>query len=125
MALKEKASDLGLFGGTSRVERHNIKLKGTGTMSFDLPARVERDLERYAQDEHISTAEAAIKLIRDGLKARDRGAKIVAPITDDELKQFEEAFPTLGLLDDVTDEQWNRILKTKQRLNKQGFPLRA
>jgi hypothetical protein len=100
-------------------------MQETDTMSFDLPANIERDFERYARAEHISPTEAAVKLIQDGLEAGKRSAKTTMPITDDEIQQFEASFPTLGLLDDITDEQWDRILKTKQRLTKEGFPIRA
>jgi len=41
-------------------------------MSFDLPANIERDLERYAEAEHISPAEAFVKLIQSGLKGKRR-----------------------------------------------------
>jgi hypothetical protein len=47
------------------VERHNIEEEGT-----KLPTKVARDLEAYAQAEHISAAEAAVKFIQSGLKAQ-------------------------------------------------------
>jgi hypothetical protein len=43
-------------------------------MSFDLnlSADVERELERYAQAEHVTPAQAAEKFIQSGLKASKR-----------------------------------------------------
>lgn len=54
-----------------------------------------------------------------------RQARSFAPVTDQELQQFKELYPGLGLLHDVTDEQWGRILKGSGEMNKEGFPLRA
>jgi len=55
-------------------------------MSFDLPASVERDLERYAQDEHITPAEAVAKLVQNALKDRESKPQPIAtgPLTEEE-----------------------------------------
>jgi len=40
-------------------------------MSLDIPAEIERDIERFAQQEHITSEEAALRLIKTGLAAKD------------------------------------------------------
>ncbi len=92
-------------------------------MSFDFPLAIQQDIQEYALTEHITADEAALKLVQVGLKAL-RG-KEVAPLTDRELKQFKELYPGLGQLGDVTDEQWDRIVKGARKMNKEGFPARA
>jgi hypothetical protein len=38
-------------------------------VNFELPATIQRELEQYAEAEHISPTEAAVKFIRSGLEA--------------------------------------------------------
>jgi|GEM_PF-1649007 len=52
-------------------------------MSFDLPADLERDLELYAEAEHISPAEAVVRFVEAGLNAWKRKAKS-NPLTAEE-----------------------------------------
>jgi hypothetical protein len=93
-------------------------------MSFDLPANIERDLERYAQSLDITPAEAALKIIQSGLKASNRTGKNVL-ITDSDLDEFYEAFPGFKSFEDVTDEQWGKVLRNSRRMNKQGLSVRG
>lgn len=93
-------------------------------MSFELPANVERELERYAQSEHISKAEAAVKLIQSGLRVT-RHESSADSITDTEVAAFEKAFPGLKQLDDVTDEQWDKVLKSTRRMSREGLSTRG
>jgi hypothetical protein len=48
----------------------------------------------------------------------------LAPLTDDELRQFDELFPNFCVTD-VTDEQWQQIEKGTRRMRKEGLPARA
>lgn len=39
-------------------------------MSYEVPSNIERDIERFAEEEHISASEAIERLILAGLRAR-------------------------------------------------------
>jgi hypothetical protein len=54
-----------------------------------------------------------------------RKSKQVPPLTEDEMKQFDQYYPVHGLLGDVTDEQWQRIEKGTRQMRKKGLPDRA
>jgi hypothetical protein len=70
-------------------------------MSFDLPANVERELQAYAQAEHISPAEAAVKLIRNGLKSTKRKAAI--EVTQTEIETLRQNVPIFAFLEQLPD----------------------
>ncbi len=103
-------------------------------MSFDFPASVQLDIQQYARTEHISADEAALKIVQLGLKAiRQRAARpapvpkrkaAATPLTQDELATLDEHFPGLNPWNDVTGEQWDRVLKAKQKMSREGFPVR-
>jgi len=95
------------------------------TMSFDFPVTIQQDIQLYAQAEHISVDEALLKLVQTGLKATKRRGKAVVPLTDAELAAFDQAFPALDKLADVTDEQWDRVLKGARRMSREGLSTRA
>ena len=94
-------------------------------MSFDFPATVQEDIQRYAQAQHISAEEAALRIVQLGLKAIRRKTKTVPYLTDEELATFDKAFPALDKLSDVTDEQWDRVLKRVRRMSRDGLSARA
>jgi hypothetical protein len=94
-------------------------------MSFDFPATIQQDIQQYAKAEHITVDEAALKIVQVGLKSlrprtarpvagTRRKAQDVAPITDEELANLDRLCPALKLLDDVTDEEWDDVLKGAQ-----------
>jgi hypothetical protein len=69
-------------------------------MRFDLPAGIERDLERYAKAEHISPAEAAVLLIQSSLKSSKSKAKSNGDLLTDELiNQLKALDTSYGLLE--------------------------
>lgn len=39
-------------------------------MSLDIPSNIERDIQRFAQEEHITHNEAVLRLIETGLLVR-------------------------------------------------------
>jgi len=89
-------------------------------MSFDLPANIEREVELYAESESISPAEAAIQLVQAGLQtAQEKGRTTL--ISDEEVAAFERAFPGLKYMDDVTDEEWDRVLERAKRMSMEGL----
>jgi hypothetical protein len=93
-------------------------------MSFEFPASVERDIERYAQAEAISPAEAAVRLVKDALKATRRKTKDVV-VTDDQIARLKALDGSFGLLEDASEEQIERMSATIQRMKREGFPARA
>jgi hypothetical protein len=105
-------------------------------MSFDFPATIQQDIQQYAKAEHITVDEAALKIVQVGLKSlrprtarpvagTRRKAQDVAPITDEELANLDRLCPALKLLDDVTDEEWDDVLKGARRMNREGFANRV
>ncbi len=46
-------------------------------MSLDIPSNIERDIQRFAQQEHITPDEAVVRLIETGLSALKPIAKTV------------------------------------------------
>jgi hypothetical protein len=40
-------------------------------MSVDIPSSIERDIERFAQQEHLTREEAVLRLIEAGLMVRN------------------------------------------------------
>lgn len=93
-------------------------------MSFDLPISVERDVERYALSQHITPAEAAIKLIQSGLKMSQRKAEENL-VTDEQVRQLKALDSSFGLLEDVPEEKIDRMAATIQQMKLEGFPSRA
>ena len=90
-------------------------------MSFDFPVGIQQDIQRYAQAEHISTEEALLKLVQTGLKATKRKDKAAVPLTDEELVAFDNAFPALDKLANVTDEEWDLVLRSARRMSREGL----
>lgn len=94
-------------------------------MSFDLPASVEREVQRYAETEHISPAEAVVRLIQDALKAKHKGTD-ESLVLDEQIRQLKALAPgTFGLLEDVPDEQIDHMATTIRRMKREGFSPRA
>ncbi len=84
-------------------------------MSLDfsrIPASIERDAVKYAETQHITAEEAFVEIFTKGLQATKRSARAVPELTDDELAAFDQAFPALDKLADVSDEEWDRVLKS-------------
>lgn len=46
-------------------------------MSVEIPTNIERDIERFAQQEHITHDEAVLRLIETGLSVKNPGPKTV------------------------------------------------
>ncbi|RYG99233.1 MAG: hypothetical protein EON58_04670 [Alphaproteobacteria bacterium] len=93
-------------------------------MSLDLPINVERDIERYAQAEHLTPTEAAVKLIQSGLKANRRTLSADL-VTDEQIRQLKALDSSFGLLEDVSEESIDRMAATIQGMKQEGFTARA
>jgi hypothetical protein len=94
-------------------------------MSFEFPANLERDIQRFAQAEHISPTDAAVRLIQDGLKAKKRRTVNEVLVTDEQIRQLKALDPLFGLLEDVPKEQIDRMAASIQRMKRERFPSRA
>lgn len=95
-------------------------------MSFDFPATIRQDIQQYAQEEHITTEEAALKIVQAGLKTIRRKAATETLDIDDQIRQLKVLAPgTFGLLEDVPDEQIKRMEATIRRMKRERFPTRA
>jgi hypothetical protein len=94
-------------------------------MSFEFPANLERDIERFALSEHISPTDAAVRLIQDGLKAKKRKTVNEDLVTDEQIRQLRALDPMFGLLEDVPEEQIDRMEASIQRMKRERFPARA
>ena len=46
-------------------------------MTMDIPSNVERDIQKFAEEEHISHDEAVLRLIETGLSISKPGSKTV------------------------------------------------
>ncbi len=92
-------------------------------MSFDLPASIERDVERYAEAEHISPTEAAVKLIREALKAKGHGP------SKGELSEIEwqelRAVPSFAFLEKLPDNVADRMATASKRTRVERLVPRA
>jgi len=84
-------------------------------VSLDLPANVERELERYAQAEHISMAEAASKIIMDALRVDDRKAKLSSQAS--EWDKFQELVPGFEVFQQLPEGTVDEIMKSSCRIS--------
>ena len=64
-------------------------------MSFDIPAELQLEIDRYAQDEQISPETATVRLIQQALSAKV--VKDMPPqITDADLEVLKQRIPLLA-----------------------------
>ncbi len=60
-------------------------------MSLDIPSNIEHDIQRFAQQEHITHDEAVLRLIETGLSARKSVQKTI----------FEQGLGLFGSVEDA------------------------
>jgi hypothetical protein len=65
-------------------------------MSVDIPSSIERDIERFAQQQHLSHDEAVLRLIETGLRVRNPALKSGLDQT-----VFEQGLGLLGSPEDA------------------------
>jgi hypothetical protein len=92
-------------------------------MSFDLPAGIERDLELYAQAEHITPAEAAVKFIQSGLKAKRR-KPIRNELTEAQKEQLRKS-PTAAFFGGLADQVLGEMEKASKQIHAERFTSRG
>jgi len=93
-------------------------------VSFDLPASIERDLEQYAQAEHISPVEAAVKFIQSGLKSSKRKAASRRAETID-WEQYQQVVPGVALFQRLPDGVLDDMVKGSRRIRSEKLNPRA
>jgi hypothetical protein len=92
-------------------------------MSFDLPVNIARDLEEYAQAEHISPTEAAIKFIQSGLKAKKRKTAQNG-LTATQLEQLRNS-PTAAFFGGLSDHVLDQMVKASKQIHAERFTPRG
>jgi len=104
-------------------------------MGFDIPQMHLPDNSHEAQvieavinRDQVSVEEAVRRALRSvevksdvPKKVRARRGAAASPVTNEELDAFKALYPGLGLLGDLSDEQWDRILKSSQAMKREGF----
>ncbi len=93
-------------------------------MSFDFPANIEREIERYALSESISPAEAAVKLVQDAL----RNKKPKAPkreITEADLETLRQNVPIFAFLEKLPDHVIDGMEATSKQIRAERFAPRG
>lgn len=88
-------------------------------MSFDLPVNIARDLEEYVQAVGISSAEAAVKLIQSGLKARRRKS-VRGELTEAQTEQLRNS-PTAAFFGGLSDHTLEQMEKASKQIHAERF----
>jgi hypothetical protein len=92
-------------------------------MSIDLPLNVARDLEAYAQAEHISPAEAAVKFIQAGLKSSRR--KTGREITEADLETLRQNLPIFAFFEKLPDSVIDGMETASKQIRAERFTPRG
>ncbi len=84
-------------------------------MSLEIPANLEPDIQRYAQQEHITQDEAVLRLIQTGLLSRRSVSETV----------FEQGLGLFGSPEDTAliDEVVSIVYKERRRPSETESPL--
>jgi len=93
-------------------------------MSINFPANVEREIERYAQAQHMSTDEAAVKLVRDALKAKRRKG-YAGEIPHAEWQKLVQADPAFEFFAELPDNVIDDIADASSQTRAERFKSRA
>ena len=88
-------------------------------MSFDLPANIERDLERSAQAAHISPAEAVVKFVQSGLKSTKR--KPGHKITEADLETLRQNAPFFAFMEKLPDDVVQGMQAARKQFRAERF----
>jgi hypothetical protein len=88
-------------------------------MSFDLPAGIERELEQYAQAEHITPVEAAVRFIQSGLKAKRRKA-VRNELTEAQREQLRHS-PTAAFFGGLSDHTLEQMERASKQIHAERF----
>jgi hypothetical protein len=93
-------------------------------MSFDIPAELQIEIDRYAQDEHISPETATVRLIQQALSANV--AKPPLPrITDAEIEALKARIPLLAYFASLPDNLVESLERTSQEIRAEALASRG
>jgi hypothetical protein len=92
-------------------------------MSFDLPASVELQLELYAQAEHITPVEAALRFIRNGLDAKGVMA-LPSELTETQMEQLRSS-PTAIFFGGLSDHTLEQMEQASTQIHSERFTSRG
>lgn len=90
-------------------------------MSFDFPANIERDIERYARSKHITPSEAAVQLIEDGLRANEKKPNGKRKVSQEDLEVLREKVPLFAFLDTLPDDVAEAMEETSKEIRAERF----
>jgi hypothetical protein len=107
-------------------------------MSFDIPLHIADNspealiIEAIVLRDHVSPEEVvrralkAFTIVPRGPELKDgkRKSAKVSPLTDEELKRFDDLYPGLSF-GGITDEQWQHIEEGTLKLRQEGLPIRV
>ena len=93
-------------------------------MSFDFPANVERDSERYALIEHITPSEAVVKLVQDALEAKKRKTAR-REITEADLETLRKNVPIFAFFEKLPDSVIDGMEATSKQIRGERFTPRG
>lgn len=97
-----------------------ISIEKERTMSFDLPAGLERDLERYAQAENITPTEAVVKFVKSGLKSSKRKTSGYE-VTEADLETLRRNVPIFAFLEKLPDHAIDSIEAANKQARAERF----
>lgn len=92
-------------------------------VSFDLPANVKRDLERFAEAEHITVAEAAVRLIQSGLMVKKQ-KQAKSALTEAQMEQLRQD-PTVAFFERLPDHVFDQMEAAGKQIHAERFVPRA
>lgn len=87
-------------------------------MSYDFPAHITRDIENYAQAEHITPTEAAVKLMQDALKAKKR--KAAKGLSEADWEQLQQD-PTVAFFQRLPDHVFKQMEAASKQIHAERF----
>jgi len=104
-------------------------------MSFDYPAAIQQDIQQYAQTEHITADEAALKIVQLGLNAiRKRPGRAKAPskpkapaheITEAALETLRQSVPIFAFLEKLPDSVIDGMEAASKQIRAERFTPRG
>lgn len=89
-------------------------------MSYDIPRNLERDVQKYADQESLSTSEATARLLTFGLESVGARKKRVSRdlVTDEQIEQLK-ALGVSGMLDGVPEGKIRRMEATIAKMKRE------
>jgi hypothetical protein len=93
-------------------------------MSLDIPAELQIEIDRYAQDEHISPETATVQLIQRGLAANMAKAPL-PQISQAEIEELKARIPLLAYFANLPDNVVESLEQTSQEIRSETLASRG